>query len=197
MKKLIFAALAAAFLSAPVHAQQLNAPTVSAATSTPLPVPGVTPVGSSTVIVPQNSHAELIDLGQIFSQAVAPYVDEAVNALILALVGALAAWLKQRWNITIDQGHRDALVRALQNQAGSLFADGEVKFIDGRFAVQPTALNQATADLIKSLPDAAKHFGLTPDYVAKRIVDTIPQTAAGAAIVAQASPTLTQAPAKA
>lgn len=138
-------------------------------------------------VVPTN-HG-IVDVGQAFSTIAAPYINAAVNALILAGVSYLAVILKQRWNINIDQGHRDALVRALQNQAGSLIADGMVKVSGTKVEVDSPALASAANEVLAVIPDAAQHLGLTPDYVAKRIVDFIPQTAAGAQMIASANMT--------
>ena len=130
----------------------------------------------------------LIDIGQAFGQAAAPYINALVNALILAGVTWLGNYLRQRFNVTIDQAHRDALVHALQNQAGSLIADGLVKIENGKVTVPSNAVTQSAAEVMRVIPDAAAHLGLTPDYVAKRIVDTIPQIAAGAQMIAAAQP---------
>lgn len=148
-------------------------------------------IGDHAVGQPVYVHVEkrgggVINIGQAFGDAVAPYVDAAANALILALVGLALAWFKQKTGLDVDQAHRDALVRALQNQAGSLIADGKVALQGKAIAVDNAALAKAANEALRSIPDAAKHFGLTPEYVAKRIVDAIPQTEAGAQVVAAA-----------
>lgn len=136
--------------------------------------------------VPAAAHAGgAINIGQAFGDAVQPYVDAIVQALIAALVSWVLFKIKQRTGVEIDQGHRDALVTALQNQAGSLIADGFVKIESGKITIPSGTLADAATEVLQTLPDAAKHFGLTPDYVAKRIVDAIPQIAAGAQLVAQ------------
>jgi hypothetical protein len=151
----------------------------------PEPVAIGGPVGSPTFVTPQKQGG-VINIGQAFGEVAEPYINAAVNALILAGVSWLGLYLKKRFNVTIDQGHRDALVTALQNQAGSLIADGLVTIEGGKVTVPATAVTAAAAEVLQVIPDAAAHLGLTPDYVARRIVDTIPQTAAGAAMIAQA-----------
>lgn len=125
----------------------------------------------------------IINIGQAFSAAAAPYINAVVNALIAAVIGLIAWKVKQRTGIEIDQGHRDAVIRALQNQAGSLIADGMVKLENKTITVNSPALAKAANDVLASVPDAAKHFGLTPSYVADRIIDMIPQITAGAQLV--------------
>jgi hypothetical protein len=127
----------------------------------------------------------VIDLGQVFGVA-APYIDEGVNSLIALAVAWFGYMLQKRFNITIDQGHRDSLTRALQNQANSLIADGAVELKGKTVTVHDGPLLDATTEIMKVVPDAVKRFGITPEYLAKRIVDTIPQTPAGATMVASA-----------
>jgi hypothetical protein len=130
----------------------------------------------------------VIDLGQLFGAA-APYIDETVNALIALGVSWLGYLLHKRFNITIDQGHRDALTRALQNQANSLIADGAVSLKGKTVSIQDDHLLQAVTDIQASIPGAVKHFGITPEYLAKRITDTIPQVPAGAQMMPSATAT--------
>lgn len=120
----------------------------------------------------------VIDVGQAFNVAIAPYINAAVNAFIVAIIGWIALKFKQKTGIDIEAGHRDAIARALQNQAGSLIADGMAS-VDklGKVTVSSASLAQSVNDLMKSVPDAVKHFGITPDKIAQRIVDTIPQLA--------------------
>lgn len=127
-----------------------------------------------------------IDIGQAFSDAVAPYINALVQAGIAALIGWVALKVKQRTGVEIDEGHRDALTRALQSEASSLIAKGEVKMDGVKVNVGSEALASAVQNLSKRVPDALNHFGLTPDVLAKRIVAAIPQTQAGAQIVAAA-----------
>lgn len=130
------------------------------------------------IVSPAHAEGGVINVGQAFSDALAPYINAVVNALIVAIMGWVALKFKQKTGIEIEASHRDAIARALQNQAGSLIADGFAK-VDkfGKVTVSSQALAQSVNDLMKSVPDAVKHFGVTPDKVAQRIVDTIPQLA--------------------
>lgn len=118
----------------------------------------------------------IIDIGQAFSSVIAPYINAAVQGLIAAGVVWVMAKIKQKTGIDIDAGHRDALTRALQNQASSLIAEG-VTYLDsrGKIVVGNNAMANAVNDLMQSVPDAVKHFGLTPEFVRDRIIDMIPQ----------------------
>jgi hypothetical protein len=115
-----------------------------------------------------------------------PYVDSAANALILALVGYMATVLKTKWNIDLDQGHRNALTTFLQNRAASLISDGAVRMSGKSVQVDNAMLARAANQASLAIPGVLKRFGLTPDVVAAKIIDAIPQTTAGAAIIADA-----------
>lgn len=141
------------------------------------------PVGVPTIVMPPAKSAGFIQIGQAFGDFLQPYIDAAIQAIIAALVGWLAWKLKQSTGIDIDAGHRDAITKALTNQASSLVADGMVKIEDGKVDVHSAALAAAAKEVMAVVPDAAKHFGVTPEFVAARIVDTIPQIAAGAQLI--------------
>jgi hypothetical protein len=96
--------------------------------------------------------------------------------------------LRTKLNINIDAEHRASITAAAQRQAASLIADGKVALQGKTITVDNEALAEAANAALAAAPDAAARFGLTPESVAKRIVDFIPQSTAGAAIIA-ASPT--------
>lgn len=179
----------------PSHSQTVPPGVVEAAPV--LNVPGISAIGSPTFVTPPAKQGGIINIGQAFNEAAAPYIDAAVNALILGLIGLAAAWFKKKTGHDIDANLRDGFTRGLQNQAGSLLADGKVWMADKTLKVNSLALGDAANNLLKSLPDAEKRFGLTPQFVEERIVDMLPQIAAGAAMVAQAhtdSPSTTEKP---
>lgn len=127
-----------------------------------------------------------INIGQIFNASIAPYVDAIVQAFIAALVGWVVLKIKQKTGIDIDAGHRDAVTRALQNQANALLARGAAKMSGVKIQVDNLALANAATSLLNAVPDAAKHFGLTPQWAVDKILATLPQTDAGARMVADA-----------
>lgn len=149
-----------------------------------MPVPGVSAVGLPTYVQVQKS-AGFITIGRAFGDFLEPYIDAAVQALIAALISWLCWELKKRTGIEIDKGHRDAIAKALSNQASSLVADGMVKVEGTKIDVHSDALAKAAQEVMAVVPDAAKHFGITPEYVQARIIDTIPQIAAGAQMIAK------------
>ena len=192
MKRIIAALAISAALVCSAAAQTGFAPVPGSSPAAPLATPIPAPVAAPTIIVPAPKITEqgggVINIGQAFSTILAPYINAAVNALILAFVGWLGMILKNKFNVTIDEGHRAALVTALQNQAGSLIADGVVKMQGTRVTVPNAALAESANEIMAVIPDAAARLGFTPDYLAKRIIDVIPQTAAGAAMIAAAQP---------
>jgi hypothetical protein len=143
---------------------------------------------TATVVVPPTVQkaAGIINVGQAFGTILEPYIDAAVNALILAAMGWFAFFLRTRLNISIDQGQRDALTKFLQNRASSLIADGAVRMDGVTVKVNNERLADAVNAAAASIPDAVAHFGLTPDVLSAKIIDAIPQVPAGAQIVAQA-----------
>lgn len=142
------------------------------------------PVGSPTyVIAPQ--HSSVTAIGKPFGDVVGPYIDALVQAAIAALLSWLGWLIHKKTGIEIDAKQREALSKALANQAGSLISDGVVSVKGGKVEVHPDALKSAAAELLKSVPDAIKHFDLKQNYVEARIIDTIPQTAAGAQMIAK------------
>lgn len=200
MKRIIVAAALTAALLFPAAAQTPAAsqalPAGFQAIAPALgPAVGAGQVGAPTYVVPPApEQGGVINVGQAFSAALEPYINAAVNALIVAFVGWLGMILKNKFNVSIDEGHRDALVTALQNQAGSLIADGAVKMEGAKITVPDKALAQSANEIMAVIPDAAKRLGFTPEYLQKRILDMIPQTAAGAAMVAAATPPAAPAP---
>lgn len=138
----------------------------------------------------------VIDIGQAFSDAVAPYINALVNGLLATGISWVVWKINQKTGVQIDQGHSDALTHALQSEASSLIADGAVTMNGLKVDVGNAALADAVNGVIKRAPAALDHFGLTPDVVAERIIDAIPQTAAGSQIVAAAHAAAAVDPAK-
>jgi len=112
-----------------------------------------------------------------------PYVDTVVQALLAVGI----AWLgKSKYTQWLDQSSRDALQTFVKNTASSLIADGFVQMQGKTVTVHSAALATEVATAADRIPDAMKRFGLTPGAIAQKIVDAIPQTPAGAQIVANA-----------
>jgi hypothetical protein len=112
-----------------------------------------------------------------------PYVDTAVQLLIAAFF----TWIgKSKYGQWLDQSSRDALETFAKNRASSLIADGAVSIEQKAVAVNNPLLLKAANEASTAIPDALKRFGITPDVVAQKIIDAIPQVPAGAQIIAAA-----------
>lgn len=113
-----------------------------------------------------------------------PFVDALISGLITALVGWVLYVIKQKLNISIDDSMRDAFITWAKGQASSLVADGAVKVSGLQVTVQSAALATAANTIFRLVPDAAKHFGITPELAAQKIVDMIPHVPTVAAVAA-------------
>ncbi len=119
-----------------------------------------------------------------------PFVETLVGGIITAIVGWVLYVVKQKLNISIDDSMRDAFLTWAKGQASSLVADGAVKVSGLQVTVQSAALAAAANTMFKLVPDAARHFGITPELAAQKIVDMIPQVPTVAAVAAaQTTPT--------
>jgi hypothetical protein len=115
-----------------------------------------------------------------------PYVDSIVQALL----GLGLAWLgKSKYSQWLDQSARDSLEAFAKNAASSLIADGFVEMQGKAVKVPSAAIANEVNTAADRIPDAMKRFGITPGGLAQKIVDAIPQTPAGAQIVASAHST--------
>lgn len=179
MRKLTLAAFAALILiAAPAAAQFAHPPEPNA-----VAIGG--PIGSPTYV--GTSHG-LLDVGQAFSDSMAPFINAALQSLLAAGLAWLGYVLQKRFNITITQGQRDTVQTWLTNQASSLIADGAVKVVNGKVEVNTDALAAHAHQYATQIPDAAKFFGLTPEALAAKIIDKVPQVPAGAQLIANAAP---------
>jgi hypothetical protein len=112
-----------------------------------------------------------------------PYVDTLVQLLIAA---GFSWFAKTKYGQMMDKESREALEMFLKNRASSLIADGAVAMEGKSIVVSNAALAAEANQAARVIPGALKRFGLTPEVVGARIIDAIPQVAAGAAIVSQA-----------
>ena len=142
------------------------------------------PLGALAVAPQQGG---TIDIGQAFNAALAPYINAAMSALVYAAMGWLFYLLQKKFNINIDAGHREAITQAAQRQASSLVADGMVSLQGKTVHVDSAALADAVNHLTAAAPGAIAHFGITPQSLADRIVDMVPQVPAIAPVVAKAA----------
>lgn len=129
------------------------------------------------------SSGGVIEVGGFLSQ-LKPFVDTLIGGVLSAVVGWVLFIVKSKLNISIDDSMRDAFLTWARNQASSLVADGFVKVTGLKVEVQSVALATAANTIFKLVPDAAKHFGITPEAAAQKIVDMIPHVPTVAAVAA-------------
>lgn len=115
------------------------------------------------------------------------FLGPIVSALLQALIPVLVAWAVYRFHLmtgaTIDKATSDRFARVLQNEAASLVADGQVKFAGTKVEVDNKKVADVANAVLARMPEAAS-IGFTPELVAARIIDHIPQVPAAAAIIA-------------
>lgn len=110
-----------------------------------------------------------------------------VQAIVEGAITLFAMWLAKRFsNNHTDNALRDALTTFAINRANALIAGGFVKMKESGdgFHIDDAALQNQIATAAQSIPDAIKWFGLSPDAIKKKIIDAVPQTAAGSVIAA-------------
>jgi hypothetical protein len=187
MKRFFAALIAAASIAAfafPVMAQQQT----NAVPPLPPAVISAAPGGTLTLAAAPAAGG-LLDVGQAFSASMEPFVNAAVQSALAAGLAWLAWWLRTRFQITVSQAQQQTVQTWLTNQASSLIADGAVSVgSGGKVSVDRQALVQHAQQYAQHIPEAAAFFGLTPEVLAAKIVDKIPQVPAGAQMIAAAPP---------
>jgi hypothetical protein len=141
------------------------------------------PIGSPTYVIQQPSGGSIIDVGQAFGAA-APWINSIVGALLTAATSWIFYLLHKYLGVNIDQKQRDSFQAALLNQASSLIADGAVKMEGAKVTINNAAMALAVTDATKAAQDAVNYFNLTPETIAAKILDHIPQVPAGSTMIA-------------
>ena len=105
-----------------------------------------------------------IDLGPIRS-----LLTEFIGLLIMAFVGYISLWLRTKWKIDVDEGHRKSLQDALNNASnllvGKVIPDGKTV----RIEVGNASVANAIEYVIKSAPDALAHFGIDRKMIFEKL----------------------------
>lgn len=107
--------------------------------------------------------AQTPSTGSAIFEIVRPFLVEIASVVISAAVLWLVGTVKAKFNIEIDARHRDALQAALTNAAGLVI--NRAGGMAGALAL-PTRnplIIEGVDYVVKSAPDALKHFGITPD----------------------------------
>lgn len=108
-----------------------------------------------------------------------PYLLAVVSVLATAIVGWLAELLRRKFNLDIDAAHREALQTALVNGAGLLLAKVGGAVAGRNIDLKSPALAEAVNYVLQAVPDAVRHFGITPEAIAEKIQAKLPQVSAG------------------
>ena len=104
-----------------------------------------------------------------------PYLLAVVSVIATAIVGWLAELLRRKFNLDIDAAHRDALQTALTNGAGLLIGKTGSAIADRKIDLKSAVLAEAVNYVLQAVPDAIRHFGITPEAVAEKLQAKLPQ----------------------
>ncbi|MBX3514307.1 MAG: hypothetical protein KIT15_06175 [Xanthobacteraceae bacterium] len=104
-----------------------------------------------------------------------PYLVAVVSVLATAIVGWLAELLRRKFNLDIDAAHRDALQTALTNGAGLLIGKAGSALAGKKLDLKSAVLAEAVNYVLQAVPDAIRHFGITPEAVAEKLQAKLPQ----------------------
>ena len=110
---------------------------------------------------------------------VQPYLIAVVSVVATAIIGWLAELLRRKFHLDIEASHREALQTALCNGAGLLIAKLGDALAGRKLDLKSIALAEAVNYVLQSVPDAVRHFGVTPEAVAEKIQAKLSQMNAG------------------
>jgi len=119
--------------------------------------------------------AATVDLSGVWGDVMS-YVASIVGVAISALVGWVFMLLKTKIGLSIDDSMRASLQAAATNAAG-LVLNKLGNALPGSVEISNPLIAEAVQYVLKAAPDAIKHFGLTPDALAEKIVAALPQVA--------------------
>ncbi|HMN51132.1 MAG TPA: hypothetical protein PKB01_03615 [Xanthobacteraceae bacterium] len=104
-----------------------------------------------------------------------PYLLAVVSVIATAIVGWLAELLRRKFNLDIDASHREALQTALTNGAGLLLGKIGGAASGKKLDLKSVVLAEAVNYVLQAVPDAIRHFGITPESLAEKILAKLPQ----------------------
>lgn len=129
------------------------------------------------LLVATSAYADTtIAIGDIWS-GIVPYIVAAIGALISAAVGWLIYLVNKKLGISIDDSMRNSLQTAATNAAGLVLNKLGNQIAGAKIDVKNQYVAEAVNYVLTAAPDAIKHFGLTPDLVAQKILALLPQVA--------------------
>jgi hypothetical protein len=98
-----------------------------------------------------------------------PYLLEVAGVLITGVVAWAAKRFRDWTGMEIEARHREALQSALTNAARLALDRGAAHAGEMRIPIGNAVLETGVDYVLKSVPDAVKHFGLSPERVAELI----------------------------
>lgn len=104
----------------------------------------------------------------IIPDAYRPILQDIANIAWTALIGFIAYYVKQKLGIDLTAERRDAFQIATTNAAGLMRNTGD--------------MSKAVEYVADSVPDAVKHFGLTPRSIEEKIEAKVGILEAGGAV---------------
>lgn len=122
-----------------------------------------------------------------FVNAFIPYIEAALAALATALVAWAAQAAQKFLGIQLDKSSRDALHSAAMTGVNMALSRLGQSAANLTFDAKSAVIAQAIEWVESSVPDALKHFGLTPDQL-QALIESKLGVAAAAAAPAGAQP---------
>lgn len=102
-----------------------------------------------------------------------PIITDTLVVAVIAFIGWLTSWLRTRFKINLDEARASALGIAIANAAGGVFNKLGEKAVTEVTKPSDESVKQAVAMVEKSVPDAIKHFGLSPATIAEKVVNAV------------------------
>jgi hypothetical protein len=146
------------------------------ATASMYAIGGFTAAAVSATPALAQAPAGAIDVGGIFG-VWKPYVVEIVQIAAFAIVGLLAELARRKFNLSIEESHRNALQTAITNAAGLALNKLGNSLQGKKVEIGSPIIAEAVNYVAKSAPDAMAKFGLSPEDLREKVVAKIPQVA--------------------
>ena len=125
------------------------------------------------------NHSTSVTLNELLAPWL-PLIVGAFMTLVLALLGALTAFIKQRFNLEENKFYaqmeaqaRDTLQSALTNAAGRVVLTLGDKLKDVKLNVYMPEIRQAILQVNNGAADAVSHFKLSEEDIANMIINKI------------------------
>jgi len=139
------------------------------------------PVTLATVAFAQDATQPSIEVGAFLGELL-PLLREVLSLVLLAILGWLAMWIKRKFGLDIEETHRKALHSAILTgigRAASRYGSGLTNI---RVDVDSPLVADAVNYVLRSVPDAVKKLGATPEFLAEMVVGRLADTPATAPV---------------